>query len=192
MRSNSGKVYKVLIAQTCAIARKSAKTTASIERRISKIKNGKGGSKGNNGKGGANDKRGPRGLPGKIGKNRKDSTSLDKSCISAQTAKSAKQLDQNIAAMTMSARAGNAQARKRIASVSVKLGNQIQSAATSLNSKIKAVKAANNKLKKQIATVRKMKGPRGAPGNNGKRGAREARGRPAGTARTAPVAFQQK
>jgi len=130
---------------------------------------------------GKNGKRGPRGLPGKNGK---DSTSLDKAFIAKQMAKFAKQFNQKIAAVAKAARAGNAQALKQIARVSVKLGNQIQSAAKSLNSKIRAarsttsqmIKATRKALSKQISRVRKMKGPRGAPGKNGKRGARGARG----------------
>ena len=65
MKGNAGKVYKQLIAQIRAIGQKSAKAIASLERRISTMKIGKGGKV----IAGAKGARGPRGPKGKPGKN---------------------------------------------------------------------------------------------------------------------------
>ena len=129
-------------------------------------------------------KQGERGLPGKDGKDGKDSKALDKEYIAAQMAKFVKEFDQKIAAVDTAAKKGNAEALKHVSDVSIKLGNQIQSAAKDLHHQIRAVEQSAHKkiestekaIAKQISEVRKMEGPRGAPGKEGARGPQGAAG----------------
>jgi len=171
---------------SASVVRSMNSKLASAQKQIAELrKRGmKAGPRGLRGMNGKNGQRGPRGPAGKNGRNGKDSRSLDKSFIAMQMAKLVKQFNAKISAVAASAKAGNAQALKRISTVSIRLGNQIQSVAKNLHSRIRAVQSSTKQaiqstqrvLSTQISQVRKMKGPRGAPGKNGKNGARGAAG----------------
>jgi len=146
-----------------------------VEKDIVELRKGKAGPQGPIGKTG---KQGKRGLPGKDGKQ------LDKEYIAAQMATFVKEFNLKIAAVDTAAKKGNAEALKHVSDVSIKLGNQIQSAAKDLHNQIRAVEqSAHNKIEstekalaKQISEVRKMPGPQGDKGAQGIQGATGLRG----------------
>jgi len=91
------------------------------------------------GKDGKNGAPGKDGAAGKNGANGKDGAALDKKLITDAVTQAVNEFNTKIAALDKSAKAGNADALKQIAALSVKLGDQIQSVAKDLDSKIKAV-----------------------------------------------------
>ena len=117
-------------------------------------KDGRNGADGHNGKDGHD---GRDGAPGKNGVNGHDGGSAnDHKFINEMVAKAVADFNVRIAAVDKAAKAGNTDALKQIAALSVKLGDQIHSIATQLDAKITAVS--------------KTAGPAGKDGKNGANG----------------------
>ena len=125
--------------------------------RIAKLEKSGVGAPGKDGRNGADGHNGKDGAPGKNGVNGHDGGSAnDHKFINEMVAKAVADFNVHIAAVDKAAKAGNSDALKQIAALSVKLGDQIHSIATQLDAKITAVS--------------KTAGPPGKDGKNGANG----------------------